>query len=268
MKADNKQKLLKRFPVLFGPDFDFENEESFLPVLSLMVKKGHLIRLADMSFKVKPTEDSAAANNSAPNPEKKKKWPTRVSRAAEQGQFDYKGIYQVILNGNTWFNKVLLGIVLVLTLGLFMFPAWPMYLKVAAVHFMVTLSSTLLFITILRLILYVIVWTIGADFWLFPNMNDEYLGIIDSFKPFYSFEWRKDEKFMLLLRWIGIVVIALACYQLSQTHTLQDVSDFVTTAYLDAVEWSVDKITKGPNAGRALPSWEQIQKETEGFEEI
>ena len=31
-------------------------------------------------------------------------------------------------------------------------------------------------------------------FWIFPNLDNEKLGILDSFKPFYSFEYRDSGK--------------------------------------------------------------------------
>jgi hypothetical protein len=58
-------------------------------------------------------------------------------------------------------------------------------------------------------------------------------------------------------------MIGLSCYQLSQTHSLSDVAEFVGGTYLDVVEWGVDKITKGPDGTKLLPSWEQIQNETQ-----
>ena len=35
-------------------------------------------------------------------------------------------------------------------------------------------------------IFYGIVYPVGQDFWLFPNLFDEKLGVVDSFKPLYS----------------------------------------------------------------------------------
>lgn len=31
-------------------------------------------------------------------------------------------------------------------------------------------------------------------FWIFPNLDNEKLGVLDSFKPFYSFEYRDSSK--------------------------------------------------------------------------
>ena len=40
------------------------------------------------------------------------------------------------------------------------------------------------------------VWILGFDFWFLPNLFDESLGFVDSFKPVYSFEKSKDGRLM------------------------------------------------------------------------
>ena len=162
---------------------------------------------------------------------------------------------------NPVLRKFLLTTLVGLTLFLCMFPAWPMYLKIGAWQVLVALSTSLLGITLVWMVLFVLVWCVGGYFWIFPNMNDEYLGLVDSFKPLYSFEWRKDDKLMLLSRFLAIAMIGMSSYQLAQTHELKDVRDFVETAYLDVVEWGVDKLTKGPDV-KMLPRWDDIEKET------
>ena len=248
IKETNTALLKKRFPNIFDSDI---TDECVNSVGSSLLKLGFITRVVDQAFKTKAEEVEP----------KKKSWPSRVGLADIQ-QFDSKGFYMIKYQEDGSLRHFLLGLVIVLTICMFMFPAWPLMLKIAAVHVLVALSTSLLALSVVRLILFVIVWCFGADFWLFPNLNDEYLGIIDSFKPVYSFEWRKDELLMKICRFTSLVIIALACYQLSLTHTLADVGDFVSTAYLDVVEWSVDKLTKAPEPNKSLPSWEQIQKDT------
>lgn len=252
-RPENFALLKKKFPTIFTSTSISEAEVN--AVGEALLAKHFVVRVLDQSFKTAEEET------------KKKAWPDRVARAVTQS-FDPKGIYMVIYEPDPTFKYVMLGAVVTLTLLLCMFPAWPTYLKISAVHVLVAFCYLLLAITVVRLILFVIVWCFGGDFWLFPNMNDEYLGLVDSFKPLYSFEWRKDEKLMLLSRFISILMIAGAMYQLSLTHSLQDVQEFLYLGYTDVVEWGVDRLTKGPEAGRALPSVEQILKETADVEQI
>jgi translocation protein SEC62 len=227
-----------------------------------LIDLGFVVRVVDQAFKTK-TDEAAAPDATAKKT--RPAWPSRVAVAAEQ-VYDQKGYYMVVYeDSDPTMRRVLLGIIVTVTLFLCMFPAWPMYLKIGAWHVLVAFSTSLLALTVVRMIAFVLVWCVGADFWIFPNMNDEYLGLVDSFKPLYSFEWRKDEKLMLICRFASILMLAGTSYQLAQTHELKDVTDFVQTAYLDVVEWGVDKLTKTPDV-KMLPSWEQIEKETRGVD--
>jgi translocation protein SEC62 len=265
-RDSNLSMLRKKFPLIFpasacGAATGASNSPGGTPAVPIaeqeickigqsLLEQGFFVRVLDQAFKTKQ-EDQA----------KKLAWPSRVSISSEN-TFDLKGYYMILYeDSNPLMRKMLLASLLAVTLFLCMFPAWPLYLKIGAWHVLVALSSSLLGITIVRMILFVLVWCIGADFWIFPNMNDEYLGLVDSFKPFYSFEWRKDEKLMLLSRFLAIGMIASGSYMLAQTHELKDVREFLETAYLDVVEWGVDKLTKTPDV-KMLPKWEDIEKET------
>ena len=39
---------------------------------------------------------------------------------------------------------------------------------------------------------FLMVWILGYDFWFLPNLFDETLSFVDSFKPVYSFQKTKD----------------------------------------------------------------------------
>ena len=40
------------------------------------------------------------------------------------------------------------------------------------------------------------IWILGYDFWIWPNLFDESLGVMDSFKPFYTLEKTKEGQLM------------------------------------------------------------------------
>merc|ERR1711974_383974 len=106
-------------------------------------------------------------------------------------------------------------------------------------------------------------WIIGFDFWIFPNLNDEYCGFLDSFQPFYSWDKRKDDPLMLLVRFGSLAIVAVAVQQIAETHSLDDVKDFVTNSYIDVIDWGVEKLLPPPASEKAmLPSLEELKNQT------
>ena len=255
-RESNLTLLKKKFPKIF--DGETVTDDTVNTIGKNLLARGFICKVLDQAFKTQ-----AAASSSEEDKKKKPSWPERIARAANQ-DYEPKGFYMIIYEGDMRYRYYMLAAVVVFVLFLCMFPAWPMYLKIAGIHVLHSFVTFIIILSIVRLILFVLVWCFGADFWIFPNMNDEYLGIVESFQPAYSFEWRNDTKLMVGIRLTSMVMIGVSMYQLSLNYTIQDVGDFVTGAYLDAVEWTVDKVTKTDKA-RALPSVEQILQETAKF---
>jgi hypothetical protein len=63
-----------------------------------------------------------------------------------------------------------------------------MYRKLGAWQVLVALSTSQMMIMVVRMTVYVLIWCV-CDLWIL--LKDEYLGILDSFKPFNAFEWTK-----------------------------------------------------------------------------
>jgi len=83
------------------------------------------------------------------------------------------------------------------------FPIWPNFLKVFAWYMSVSFLLLIFFLVTFRGVLFLSVWILGYDFWFLPNLFDEQLGFIDSFKPAYSFEKTKEGQLMYR---VGIAV--------------------------------------------------------------
>merc|ERR1712157_464746 len=64
------------------------------------------------------------------------------------------------------------------------FPIWPQFLSVSFLLFIFGMAT-------FRGILFLCIWIAGYEFWFYPNLFDESLGFVDSFKPLYSFETTK-----------------------------------------------------------------------------
>merc|ERR1712176_873578 len=114
---------------------------------------------------------------------------------------------------------------------------------------------------IIRMVLFACFWIVGFDFWIFPNLNDEYCGFLDSFQPLYSWDKRKDDALMLFVRFGSLAITAVAIQQISETTSLDDVQDLLKYSAVDLVDWGIDKITALPGSERAaLPSVQDLQQ--------
>jgi len=195
---------------------------------------------------------------------KPKKWPDRLQRTANQ-QFDAEGFYVILYEGNAGWQHFLLACIIAGVLLVCMWPVWPIWAKIGIWYLSVIFLSLYFGILILRMIIYTLFWVVGFDFWIFPNLNDETVGFLDSFKPCYSWEKRKDDALMLLVRFGSLGIVAVAVEQISQTCSLSDFSELVVSSYTDVLDWGVDKILALPGSERAaLPSLQEINSWSDG----
>jgi len=191
---------------------------------------------------------------------KPKKWPDRVVRCPKQN-FDCDGYYVITYEGGKGWQNFLLACIIAAVLLACMFPVWPMWAKIGIWYLSVIFLSLYFGVLIIRLVVYVLFWIVGFDFWVFPNINDEYCGFLDSFQPFYSWEKRKDDWLTLLVRFGSLAIVAAAAEQISQTMSLNDVQDFIQSSYTDVLDWGVEKLMALPGSDRqALPSLESLEK--------
>jgi len=59
------------------------------------------------------------------------------------------------------------------------------------------------------------VWILGYDFWFLPNLFDESLGFVESFKPVISFEKTKDGQLMYRLG-VGVAFFGFCWWAVTQ----------------------------------------------------
>lgn len=85
-----------------------------------------------------------------------------------------------------------LVIIVVVILALMCFRLWPMWLKKGIWYCSFYLLVFLAVTAVLRLILWVLLYHFGFEFWLFPNYFIDSNDPRDSFWPLYSFETRGD----------------------------------------------------------------------------
>jgi len=73
-----------------------------------------------------------------------------------------------------------------------------------------TLLLLLFGFIIVRLVLFLALYGVGIDFWILPNFFADDLGIMDSFRPAYSFQGPSKANFRETWPYRAIVVAALA----------------------------------------------------------
>ena len=98
---------------------------------------------------------------------------------------------------------MLTGLFIIISICLF--PIWPDYLKLVIFYISLVLLYILLGISVIRLVIWFLFRLIGMEFWLFPNLNAD-VGPIESFIPFYEYNWTEDGWVEYLSRFIGFLI--------------------------------------------------------------
>jgi len=132
--------------------------------------------------------------------EKRGKGELVISRIRD---FDESGIFTWIYEGDKSFSHFMTTILIAGFLFCVCFPIWPNFLKVFAWYMSVSFLIFIFFLITFRGALFLFIWILGYDFWFLPNLFDESLGFVESFKPVISFEKTKEGQ---LLYRIGIAI--------------------------------------------------------------
>jgi translocation protein SEC62 len=128
--------------------------------------------------------------------EKRGKGDLVISRERD---FDESGIFTWIYEGDKSFSHMMTTVLIMGFLFCVCFPIWPNFLKVFAWYMSVSFLIFIFFLITFRGLLFMFVWIVGYDCWFLPNLFDEALGFVDSFKPVISFEKTKDGQLMYRL---------------------------------------------------------------------
>lgn len=248
-----KKKCSAALNAALGPNAELETEKDVERIGDELIARNFCFKAVYKP--INPTKSDSGET-------KTKKWPDRVARVPNQ-KFDCEGFYVITYEGGSGMQHFMLALIIAGVLLACMFPVWPMWAKVGVWYLSVIFLSLYFGVLILRMVIYTMFWIVGFDFWIFPNLNDEYCGFLDSFQPFYSWEKRKDDALMLVVRFGSLAITAVAIQQIAETHSLDDVKDFVTNSYIDVLDWGVEKLTALPGSDKqALPSLEELKSQT------
>jgi hypothetical protein len=112
---------------------------------------------------------------------------------------------------------ILAGIVALMIFFL-CFRLWPLWLKKAIFYFSFYTLCAIAVTTDLRLVLYILLFHVGFDFWLFPNFFIDSNDILDSFRPLYTLEKREDmlDPKMIIIRMASFAGICMAVMEIAK----------------------------------------------------
>ena len=87
---------------------------------------------------------------------------------------------------------------------------------------------------------------IGYDAWLFPDLNDPKLGVLDSFKRVFTIEKRNEQWYTILIRVIISIVTGYIAFCFYRRPALfEDIKKLVYDALKDFYFYGEDKLVKG-----------------------
>ena len=105
--------------------------------------------------------------------------------------FDEAGYFTWLYEGDMTKSHMMTAVLVVGFLFCVCFPIWPSFLRVFVWYLSVSLLLFIFFLITVRALLFLFVWIVGWEFWFLPNLFDESLGFVDSFKPVISCEATK-----------------------------------------------------------------------------
>ena len=132
------------------------------------------------------------------------------SQISRNREFDESGYFTWIYEGDKSFSNMMTAALVAGFLFCTCFPIWPNFLKVFVWYMSVTLLIFIFFLITFRGAVFLFIWILGWECWVLPNLFDETLGFVESFKPVISFEPTKEGQ---LIYRAGIAVAFFSfCY--------------------------------------------------------
>jgi translocation protein SEC62 len=162
---------------------------------------------------------------------------------SEMRKFEEKMFYVLDIHRSKrsvymWLTLVVVGILMYC-----LFPVWPVEVKIGVWWICYILLNLMVGIIVIRLVVYAFMYVFGVDFWVFPNLFDEKLGVLESFVPFVSFAKRTESMITLIVRACIFGFIAYLCWTVyDNPNTVNDFGQHVADLYVDFFEWGKEKV--------------------------
>jgi translocation protein SEC62 len=119
-----------------------------------------------------------------------------------------KGFYAFQIYKSQTKMTVLAIVMAISIIAIILFPLWPYSVKLAIFNVMFYFSAGMLSMIAFRLILWIFLFPLGIDVWIFPNLFDDDAGLADSFMPVLLLNRREDSWLVFVLRVLMVVIFA------------------------------------------------------------
>jgi len=184
--------------------------------------------------------------------------------------FDETGYFTWMYEGDKTFSHMMTGVLIAGFLCCTCFPIWPTFLKVFVWYMSVTLLLLLFFLITVRGALFLSLWILGFDFWFLPNLFDESLNFVDSFKPVISFDRTKMGQLPYRLG-IGVAFLSFCYWAVTQPSEFdgfkQGQVDFIKDLYAGTLLSDVSQKDKQDIDKPKMPTLADILKMDEEDED-
>ena len=102
---------------------------------------------------------------------------------------------------------LLLGLLVAVSIGVCLFPVWPMWMKRGLHYILVTFLAFVAVFLVIRGLIFGFMWLFGYELWVLPNVlsDDE-----DMFKPWVTFQ--KSDNVVMWHRGLALALLAVCAY--------------------------------------------------------
>lgn len=125
---------------------------------------------------------------------------------SQKNFFEEGGYYTWMYAGNMMWSNLATGAVIAIVIIFTLLPVWPEWAKKILWYISVTFLIITLVLVLIRFCLFVIMWLLGYEFWVFPRLFDESLSFVDSFKPIYTLEKGSPGQGYYRLALLGLII--------------------------------------------------------------
>mmetsp|Transcript_26955 Transcript_26955/g.27194 ORF Transcript_26955/g.27194 Transcript_26955/m.27194 type:complete len:361 (-) Transcript_26955:119-1201(-) len=191
---------------------------------------------------------------------------------SQKNFFEETGYYTWMYAGNMVWSNVATGGVIAVVIGFTLLPVWPVIAKTILWYCSITfLLVTLVFLSI-RFLMFLVMWILGYDFWVFPRLFDETLTVQESFKPVYQLEKGASGQgyYRIALVIAVIAFIAWAAHQPTEfDEILKAQKEFIDDLYSGNLLADVAHDPKlNIDRSRKVPNLEDLLRQVEEDEKI
>jgi len=180
--------------------------------------------------------------------------------------------YTWMYEGSMMWSNIGTILLITIVIGFTLLPIWPVFAKKGLWYIAVTFLITIIGFTLIRTILFMLIWITGYEFWILPNLWDESLAISDNFKPIYSFESSAEGQLYYRLGLSGTFIGFIFWVMTQPTEFdsfIQGQKSFIDDLYSGNLlsdvasthKANLDKINNPMGSRKAIPSFEDLLRD-------